>query len=88
MMQDWIIKLDGQPFMPQWVVDIAALDKEGRQTVNGRTRVHKSGGGSVQSLPTVGKPSPFTPSVIGGGASAGAMNRKYCRKQAVLTRVK
>jgi hypothetical protein len=88
LQQDWIVKLDGQRFMPQWIADIAALDKEGRQTVNGQMRVHKQGGGSVQSLPRMGKSSAFAPTIVGGGASADAMNRKSRRKQAALTRVK
>lgn len=86
--RDWVVKLEGQPFMPQWIADVAALDKEGRQTVNGSTRLHMSSGGPAKSLPRSGKPSSFTPAIVGGGASAGAMNRKSRRKQVALTRVK
>lgn len=69
------MKLDGEPFMSQWIGGIGALDKQGRQTGKGEERVHKSGGGSTQSLPSGGKPSLFAPTIVGGSASASALNR-------------
>lgn len=81
-MQDWIVKLDGQPFTPQWIADISDAD-ESRQAING-TPVMRSPGRSSGATFTHA----FSPAVIQGGRTASSPNRKARRKQAALSRVK
>lgn len=81
-MHDWIVKLDGQPFTPQWIADISDAD-EGRQVMNDtpviRSPVRSSGPTFTHA---------FSPAVIQGDRTASCPNRKARRKQAALTRVK
>jgi hypothetical protein len=81
-MHDWIVKLDGQPFRPQWIADISDAD-EGRQTINGtpvmRSSIRDSGPSFTHAL---------SPVVVQGGRTTSGPNRKARRKQTALVRVK
>lgn len=96
LMQDWVVKLDGQPYTPPWIAEIAVLDKNERLVINGGFNtgmsVYSSGPSNPLSQKSKGRASAFSPQLISGGISSGGAaatmtNRKARRKAAALTRV-
>lgn len=101
---NWVVALDGQPFVPDWIARIPHDGEETRAVMNAGggpndlllitpygARVQKQGGGAFsQPVAKHGLP-PQRPTMVPGGWSDAPLppvNRAQRRKQAALQRVK